>query len=173
MKSSLVITLLGKDRPGLVRSLAAVVERHDGNWEESRFVRVGGAFAGLVSIYAPEERIEGLQRALGNLGEVSVSSLRVADEPLVEARHLNLEVICHDQPGIVRRLTSLINAQGINVEEFESGVSSAPMSGEKLFRARARLRTPKTVTRAALEEVLGQLTADSMIDLTVDESETR
>ncbi len=36
MKRSLVMTVIGKDRPGLVKELSAIIEAHGGNWEESR-----------------------------------------------------------------------------------------------------------------------------------------
>ena len=32
---SLVVTVIGKDRPGLVESVSAVVEQHGGSWVES------------------------------------------------------------------------------------------------------------------------------------------
>ena len=35
-KTSLVLTILGQDRPGLVDSLAQVVAEHGGSWVESR-----------------------------------------------------------------------------------------------------------------------------------------
>jgi glycine cleavage system regulatory protein len=36
MAVSLVFTVIGPDRPGLVERLAAAVTEHDGNWLESR-----------------------------------------------------------------------------------------------------------------------------------------
>ena len=46
MKISMVMTLIGKDRPGLVESLSRTVEEHGGNWEESRMAHLAGQFAG-------------------------------------------------------------------------------------------------------------------------------
>ena len=46
MKSYLVMTVLGNDRPGLVRSLADTVASHGGNWLESRMARLAGQFPG-------------------------------------------------------------------------------------------------------------------------------
>jgi glycine cleavage system regulatory protein len=45
------------------------------------------------------------------------------------------------------------------------------MSGEKLFRAKARLRAPEGVTRETLEEALEEIAASLMADVTFDETE--
>ena len=44
MQVPLVMTVIGKDRTGLVESLASLVAEHGGNWLESRMCRLGGEF---------------------------------------------------------------------------------------------------------------------------------
>ena len=41
MQHSLVMTIIGEDRPGLVESVADIVTGHGGNWLESRFLGPG------------------------------------------------------------------------------------------------------------------------------------
>ena len=41
MQTHLVMTIIGKDRTGLVESLARLVAEQDGNWLESRMCRLG------------------------------------------------------------------------------------------------------------------------------------
>ena len=48
MTTSLVFTVIGPDRPGLVGHLAATVADHDGSWLESRMAVLAGQFAGAV-----------------------------------------------------------------------------------------------------------------------------
>ena len=40
MTTPLVITVISADKPGLVESLAQVINRHGGNWLESRMARM-------------------------------------------------------------------------------------------------------------------------------------
>ena len=61
-----------------------------------------------------------------------------------------------DRPGIVREITHALAVQGVNVEELATECTSAPMSGEPLFRARAKLLLPAGVTIAALRESLAK-----------------
>ena len=56
----------------------------------------------------------------------------------------------------------------INIEELDTDVSSAPMSGEALFRARALLRVPPEVTTERLRDVLEALAGELMVDLALD-----
>ena len=47
---TLVLTLIGPDRAGLVEAVAAVVADHGGNWLESRMSRLAGQFAGILEV---------------------------------------------------------------------------------------------------------------------------
>ena len=44
--ATLVLTVIGRDRPGLVDTLSGVVAEHGGNWEESRMAHLADRFAG-------------------------------------------------------------------------------------------------------------------------------
>ncbi len=174
MKESMVMTVIGKDRPGLVESLSAIIEEHDGNWEESRMVQLAGEFAGLLHVHVPAPRAADLEAALGGLDRISVVVQRVPAEPSADdtTHFLQLEVVGQDHPGIVRRLAAAIAAREVNVEELETELESAPMSGEQLFRARARLRAPRSVGLDELAQDLEQLAADLMVELRLDEPGT-
>ena len=54
---SLILTVIGDDRPGLVERLASAISRHDGNWLESSMSHLSGKVAGIVSIELPRRRL--------------------------------------------------------------------------------------------------------------------
>ncbi len=173
MKRSLVMTVIGRDRPGLVEALAAVIEEHGGNWEESRMVRLAGEFAGLLRVEVPAGRAGELEAALGRLEGVSVVVSRAAEaEREAGGRPLGLEVVGQDHPGIVHGLAGALASRRINVEELETEVVDAPMSGEQLFRARARLLAPAGLDVDELRRDLERLAADLIVDLRLDEPES-
>ncbi len=173
MTESLVLTLIGDDRPGLVEALAQVVAEHGGNWEESRMSRLGGKFAGILLISVPEERAGELSRALGGLAS---AGLQLVIEPSSaaaaagEAQTLELRLVGHDRPGIIRQISQALASRGVNVEELTTGCSSAPMSAEMLFSARARLRVPATLGVEELRSALEALANDLMVDLDLGEA---
>src|SRR4051812_33136569 len=61
MQHRLVMTIIGPDRPGLVDSVAGLVEEHKGNWLESRMSRLGGFFAGILRVEVPHENEQRLR----------------------------------------------------------------------------------------------------------------
>jgi glycine cleavage system regulatory protein len=166
MAIPLVITLVGADRTGLVESVARVVAEHDGNWLESRMCRLGGEFAGILRIEIPAERkaslLDSLQKISGLNVVVQPSQSAVAT---TSGRQTKLEIVGSDRPGIVREITSALARANVNVEEFFSELVSAPMSGETLFKASARLQLPEHCDLAALKRDLEKIAADLLVDV--------
>ena len=166
----LVITLVGADRTGLVESVARVVAEHDGNWLESRMCRLGGEFAGILRIEIPAEKKTSLLDALQK-----ISGLNVVIQPSQSAvattsgRQTKLEIVGSDRPGIVREITSALARANVNVEEFFSEVVSAPMSGETLFKASARLQLPEHCDLAGLKRDLEKIATDLLVDVSFAE----
>jgi len=83
-----------------------------------------------------------------------------------------LELIGHDHPGIVRDISRALAGHNVNIEELETDVTSAPMSGDSLFRARLTLGVPAAVTVAQLRAVLEELAGELMVDLALNEDST-
>jgi glycine cleavage system regulatory protein len=170
-KASLVLTIIGPDRPGLVEALAATVVDYEANWIESRMAHLAGQFTGLLRVEVHSERTDDLTRALRRLED---RGLRVLVEttqlqPLAtDAPAISLELVGQDRPGIVREVSRALASQGVNVEELETECTSAPMSGEMLFRARARLRLPAGSSPDTLRKALERLADELMVDLTLD-----
>ena len=170
MSIPLVITLVGADRTGLVESVARVVAEHEGNWLESRMCRLDGEFAGILRVEIPEEKKSVLLAALQK-----ISGLNVVIQPTQSAavatsgRQTKLEIVGSDRPGIVREITSALARANVNVEEFFSELVSAPMSGETLFKASARLQLPEHCDLAALKRDLEKIAADLLVDVSFAE----
>lgn len=166
MQTYLIMTVLGADRPGLVRSLADTVALHGGNWLESRMARLAGQFAGIVRIECPATSVDALLQELHDPGIPGLTVQAVREEA-VDApprKTLALEILGHDRPGIVRELSTAIAGAGGNVEELTTGLESAPMSGHAMFRARGVVSIPEDAEpdaiAAAVESLGGDLTVD-------------
>lgn len=166
MQISLVMTVLGADRPGLVRALAEVVKEYGGSWLESRMARLAGQFAGVVRVTCPADRAADLARALEALKTLGLTVQTVRDESADAGERVTLrvEVTGNDRPGIVSDLTAAIAAAGGNVEELATGLESAPMSGQPMFRASGVVSLmhggESAALIAAIEKLGGELTVD-------------
>jgi glycine cleavage system regulatory protein len=170
MRTTLVLTVLGDDRPGIVEQLSDRVLAAGANWEESRMAHLSGKFAGLLRVSVETSRADALADGLAALAG---AGLTVVVEPGADARSartesMTLQLVGHDRPGIVRDVARALAAQQVNIEELESEVASAPMTGEPLFRATARLRLPASVSPERVVQTLEALAGELMVDLSIE-----
>jgi glycine cleavage system regulatory protein len=167
-RTSLVLTVIGDDRPGIVEQLSDRVLAAGANWEESRMARLAGKFAGLLRVSVGADQASGLAASLETLGGLRVVVEQGGGDH--EAfQTLGVELLGNDRPGIIRDISRVLSGHGVNIEELESELTTAPMSGEALFRARARLRVPATVSLDDLRRTLEALADDLVVDLTFDD----
>ncbi len=167
MQTSLVLTVLGPDRPGLVQALSDVLNSQQGNWSESRMVHLAGQFAGLLQISLPEANVETFKAELVALQakglQVLIGQAGAADE--LATRTLRLELLGQDRPGIIRDITRQLAALNVNIEELSSEQRVAPMSGETLFFAELTLGLPGELPASAVQDALEELSDQLMVDL--------
>ena len=170
MRSSLVLTVIGPDRTGLVETLAATVAQHDGNWLESRMARLAGKFAGVLRVDVPHDRCQALLDALNKMRDAGLNVVvESSDGPVTAKRShtLVLALIGHDRPGIVRDVSHALAKRGVNVIEFHTQVVSAAMTGDPLFKATAELLAPADTRIDELRDALDQIAAELDLDLTL------
>lgn len=169
--TALTLTLIGRDRPGLVRSLSELVAGAGGNWLESRMARLAGQFAGILLIDLPEAEVAHL---VADLKALEVEGLRatvergLGEEPASSCQVLLLELVGQDRPGIVREIAQALAGRRVNIEELTTRVVSGSFSGERMFEAEARLRVPADVSAEALRDTLEVLANELMVDLRLD-----
>jgi len=142
------------------------------NWEESRMARLAGKFAGILRVSVAAANAEALAsglRALTNDG-LTVVVESSGDAPAETFRTVRLELVGNDHPGIIRDISKVLAQHHVNIEELETDVTSAPMSGEALFRGRLELGVPATVTTEMLRELLEAIAGELMVDLMLEDS---
>ncbi len=175
MSTSLVLIVIGDDRPGLVEELAATIASHGGNWLESRMTQLAGKFAGIVRVQLEEAQARALVRELEGLRSRGLKVLAEAGAVAgVPARGVRLELVGADHPGIVRQVAAALARRGVNVEDLLTECIEAPHTGQPLFRAAIRLRLPPGQSLEALRDELEGLARDLMVDLSLagDEGES-
>jgi len=164
----LVMTVIGNDKPGLIESVASLVAENGGNWLESRMSRLGGQFAGILRITVPPQNESGLVTALSTLKSRGLDVMIQRDAAQTAPQDYNvaeLALVGQDRPGIVRQISQTLARFGINVEELETQCSSAPMSGETLFQANARVQLPFNCPSTDLRRELEKIAADLMVEI--------
>jgi glycine cleavage system regulatory protein len=167
---SLVMTVIGADRSGLVEMLADIVARHGGNWLESRFSHLGGQFAGMLRIQIPAENEAALSAEFKTLSTKGLTVVVQSDRSAISEKQRStavLDLVGSDRPGIVRQISSALAGKGINVEELNTELASAPMSGETLFKAHAKLYLPENCSLTELRSELEKIAQDLFVDISL------
>lgn len=164
----LVLSVVGSDRPGLTKALAAAVLSAGGNWLESHLSRLGGLYVGSVLV-------EGEAGALRTaVAAVDAQGLEVRVAPAVESAQaagetLAFTLVGQDRPGIVNLVTAAVSPLGANIETFKTWLTSEAHSGAPLFHMAANLRLPAGLEAAKVQAALEAISGEIMVDVSLEQ----
>jgi glycine cleavage system regulatory protein len=170
--ASIVLTVVADDQPGIVEDLSDALATHGGNWTESSMMTLAGKFAGILLAEVPEDRAASFLRVLDSLeaGGMQIVAQRSGKPARPEgAKEYSIELVGQDHPGIVHEITGVLARLGINVQELETTVQSASMSGESLFVAHARILVPEEVSPERLRDEMEELANELMVDIDLED----
>jgi len=171
--ATLILSVIGSDRPGLTQALAGAVLSAGGNWLESHLSQLGGLYVGSVLVELQADGVEALRAAVS---KVDAQGLEVRIAPTVEAPGAEGELVRFalvggDRPGIVHQVTAVLTGIEANIEAFDTHLSVEPHSGAPLFHMDARLRLPKGLKAEAVQAALEDISAEIMVDVTLTPAE--
>ena len=168
--ATLVLSVVGSDRPGLTQALAGAVLSARGNWLESHLSRLGGLYVGSVLVELAADGVEALRAAVQAVDahglEVRIAPA-VADADTASGEAIQFKLVGQDQPGIVHQVTAILSRLGVNIEAFESHISAEPHSGAPLFNTEARLRLPTGLSAGQVQAALEDISGEIMVDISL------
>jgi len=95
----LVLTLIGKDKAGLVEQLATVISSHHGNWTASNLSHLAGFFAGILEVEVAAEHAVELSTALEAMPDLDIKIHEGVATQVNEHKQLKLVITGKDRPG--------------------------------------------------------------------------
>ena len=119
---SLAVTVIGRDRPGIIAEVTGVLADLGGNLEDSSMTLLRGHFTWTL-IVDIDSTAEGLGARLGHLGSdgLVVSVLPVGpEEPATSEPGYVLSVHGADRPGIVAGVTATLAKHGGNITDLST-----------------------------------------------------
>ena len=171
MIQELVLTVIARDRPGLIKALSEAIAHHGGNWIDSSMARLGGEFAGILRVSVPVAQSGALEARLAELVASGISVVVRKGEAATAAdagRRVRLDLTGVDHPGIVHRISTALTALNINIDALETQVFTGSMSGEPMFEAKAEMVLPANVEEPKLRKALEDLARDLMVDIDLE-----
>lgn len=172
MRTTIVVTLTGPDRVGIVEEVTAVLLGLGGNVETSRMARLGGEFAMLALLSLPAEKVADLDAALTDVtGQGYKVTATPTDETAGEAfagwRPYLIEVHGADHEGIIHDVAAGLALRGINIESMETGTSHAPVSGITLFDMKAVVMVPPQLAESDVTDAIDEAGRHANVDVEV------
>lgn len=170
MDQTIILTVVGSDRPGLTQAIADAVFAAGGNWLESHLSRLGGKYVGSVLVALPEDRLEELEQAARKIDAFGIKVEIIASAKMDErsGEPLTIEIVGQDRPGIVREVTTVLAGLDVNIEDFVTAVEGGAWSGVPLFRARVKLLIPAPLSIDEVRQALEEISAEVMVDFDID-----
>ena len=165
MLQSLVFTILGPDRPGVVEQISGCVNDHDCNWLGSRMSRLGGKFAGIIQVEGDAAVLGILSTSLSELKDLTVVVESGEAEDARDEKTVVVTMLGLDRPGIVREVSRELAARQMNVLDLETNVSKAAMTGDLMFNGRALVALPDHVDLSVLGDRLEEISHSLGVDV--------
>jgi glycine cleavage system regulatory protein len=167
MKTYLVLTIIGEDKPGIVGSLAKIIADHSGSWLESSMSQLAGKFAGILRVSVDENQSEALVNSLKGLSDELRLIIERVSYDEIDAKHqiIELSLLGNDRPGIIKEISKTVTELSVNFEQLNTECMPAPMAGDILFKASASLKVPDGLSIDVLQQALENLADDLIVEI--------
>lgn len=170
--TSLVVSIVGPDRHGIVSLLADRAQRFGANWAASRMTRLASEFAGTVHFEVPRENVDALAAALRQLESSGLQVVIARSDGATvpdSLRSVELELVGDDRVGIVSNLTRMLAERGIGIESIHTEILRSGVSGKQVFKIGAHLLAPVSLSIGKLQHELSALAREMMLDIALGE----
>jgi glycine cleavage system transcriptional repressor len=152
----LVISALGKDRPGIVKALSKKILDGGCNIADSRMTVLGGEFAILLLVEGQWNTLAKLENAISEMeSELNLTILAKRTERREHSSNLlpyMIEVVAMDHPGIVNQLADFFSERNINIEDMVTSSYAAAHTGTPMFSVHMSVGIPADVHLAGLRD---------------------
>lgn len=171
LTTSLIVTVVGRDRPGIVRQISDCVQGTLVNWADSRMNHFAGHFAGTIHLQVAPKDAATVSAALQGLTSEGLQvQLARSDAPPMAFgnRMLKVELSGPDRPGIIRELSASLAERSVSIHDLHTEILPPAERDQHLFRVQALLVVPENLADGALRELLEKLASQMMMDVALD-----
>ncbi|MBM3464656.1 MAG: ACT domain-containing protein [Armatimonadetes bacterium] len=173
----IVLTAVGRDRPGIVAGVTRVLYEHGGNLEDSSMTRLEGEFAVILIVSVPDdssvEKLRAAFEAAGNSLGLTIHLKALDAAPLSangEAGEAHIiSVYGADRPGIVYRVAQTLADRGVNISDVVT--HRATSSQVPLYQLMLEVELPARVDASALDADLQALARELGVQVSLREME--
>ncbi len=174
MRSYVVVSSMGPDRPGLAREIAEFFTARGINIERSRGCVLGNEFGMIILTSGKTDDIERLISDLDSLRKKTNLDIYVRKTKAPGHRDIlpsipyKLIATSIDHPGIIHQICKALQARGVNVDDISTNVDNNPMTGANTFQMVCYFALPPTVKILDLKNDFNRISDEYNIDIRFD-----
>ena len=158
------VSAIGRDRPGIVSAVTAVLVERGCNLEDTSMSILRGHFAMMLVVAVPDDvdaavLEDELSAAVATLE--LVVTVRAIDDDIPAAAPgtpWTVSVYGADRPGIVHRVTSVLASDGVNIEDLTTRVIGE--AHRPVYAMFLDVRVPDSLDESKFQADLDRIAAD-------------
>jgi len=156
MSNWYMLTVVGRDRPGIVSQVTLALYKGGGNLGEASMVRLGGSFSIMLMVHY-EGTAELLEKLISPVGDklhlhIHIDSIKGELHQRLEP-DVRISIYGADRAGIVAETTGVLVEAGLNILNLESDVGGSPTNPIYIMEIDGAARNGVDSIRGALDSV--------------------
>jgi glycine cleavage system transcriptional repressor len=169
-----ILTIAGKDRPGILDEISQYLFERSGNFRESRLVSLGGQFSMLFQVTGTEQAIAKIQNDLPLLAgqsrvQAQLNPVEADAQQSIATFPYHFTATGKDQAGVVHRISHLMRVLNVNIEDLHVHVENADDPELARFRVDLELAIPRTIPITMLRDYFNHLCGEMQMDWSLRE----
>ena len=165
MRSYVVFSSMGEDRPGLAKEISEFFTARGINIERSRGCVLGNEFGMIILTSGKTD--DSLREKTGldiNVHKTKAPSHREV-QPSIPYKLIATTL---DRPGIVHQICKVLWEKDINIDDISSNVDHNPVTGASVFQMTCYFSLPPTVKITDLKTEFTRISDEYNIDIRFD-----
>ncbi|HEU18605.1 MAG TPA: hypothetical protein ENO00_04375 [Deltaproteobacteria bacterium] len=174
MRSFVVFTATGSDRPGLANEFFEFFTARGMNIERTRGCVLGNEFGMIILTSGKTDDVERLINDVDGLRQRTGLEIHVRKTKAPSRREVQpsipykLIATSIDHPGIIHQISKVLCRKGINIDDISTNVDSNPITGTNVFSMSCYFYLPPTIGIFELRKDLDHVSDQYNLDIRFD-----
>lgn len=156
MQNLLVVSVLGSQQATTANELVRLIADCQCNILDARASLLAGEYSGSFLLAGNWNALAKFEHALPALAtklQLQTALKRISEiAPMEESLPYSVQIVGHDEAGILKEITQFFAVQGVVIQELYSNVYGSPHTGSATLVFNLTIHVPKRVAIALLRD---------------------
>ena len=170
--STLALSAIGRDRPGIVAAVSRALLEHGANIEDSQMTILRGHFTMMLVVSTPADAdVDALRTELAQVRDgLGLEALLLSEldelDPAAEPVPTHMVTLYGaDHPGIVNAATSALAERGVDITDLATKLAGEEGGGPPIYALMMEVAPPAGVDEAELRGALDAVAAEQGVEV--------